>query len=74
MEVIPDIGLSGIKSTSTPLQSNIKMNNVAYNDHAGKVINDSILEDVHAYQNLVRKLIYLTITWYMLLYSCLVNS
>ena len=62
LEVISDAGLSGSKLASTPLEANIKLTSVSYDDHLGNLIEDLLLENISAYQRLVGKLIYLTIT------------
>ena len=61
LELISEAGLTGAKSSTTPIESNLRLTSVEYdlaNDHIG----DVILQDVTTYQRVVRKLLYATIT------------
>ncbi|XP_019248751.1 PREDICTED: uncharacterized protein LOC109228017 [Nicotiana attenuata] len=61
LELISQVGLSGCKPAKTPLKLNKKLTTVDYNVHIGKT-NDLELEDVTDYQQLIGKLLDLTIT------------
>uniref|UniRef100_A0A3Q7HMW4 Reverse transcriptase Ty1/copia-type domain-containing protein n=1 Tax=Solanum lycopersicum TaxID=4081 RepID=A0A3Q7HMW4_SOLLC len=54
-------GLSGAKTVSTPLEFNQKLTSVGFDQHTGGSDNAE-LEDITAYQRLIDKLLYLTIT------------
>ncbi|XP_047249989.1 uncharacterized mitochondrial protein AtMg00810-like [Capsicum annuum] len=56
-----ETGLAGTKKANTPLESNSKLTSVEIDEAAG-VTNDVVLNDVTAYQRLVGKLMYATIT------------
>ncbi|XP_059289573.1 uncharacterized mitochondrial protein AtMg00810-like [Lycium ferocissimum] len=70
LELISNAGLSGAKPASTPMELNSRLTTVEYDEVANKVESDGmgkkidhpLLSDVHSYQQLIRKLIYLTIT------------
>ncbi|XP_059306169.1 uncharacterized mitochondrial protein AtMg00240-like [Lycium ferocissimum] len=55
------MGISGTKSASTPMEMNLRLTTVEYNTLLQST-NDPLLDDIHSYQQLVGKLIYLTIT------------
>ncbi|XP_075103642.1 putative mitochondrial protein AtMg00240 [Nicotiana tabacum] len=55
------MGLSGAKPAATPLEANIKLTSVEY-DQANAVVCDNLLKDITAYQRLVGKLLYVKIT------------
>ncbi|XP_019246328.1 PREDICTED: uncharacterized protein LOC109225979 [Nicotiana attenuata] len=55
------MGLSGAKPACTPLEANAKFTSMEY-DQANKVKDDSLLQEISAYQRLVGKLLYVTIT------------
>ncbi|XP_019240537.1 PREDICTED: uncharacterized protein LOC109220529 [Nicotiana attenuata] len=61
LELITNAGMSGCKSVATPIKLNQKLTTVDYDSHVGRT-DDPQLEDVGAYQRLIGKLIYLTIT------------
>ncbi|KAF3623641.1 Mavicyanin [Capsicum annuum] len=61
MQLISEAGLSGPKVVSTPLEFNHKLTSVEFDQHLGTT-NDPDLEDITAYQRLIGKLLYLTIT------------
>ncbi|XP_049406144.1 uncharacterized mitochondrial protein AtMg00810-like [Solanum stenotomum] len=61
LELISDIGLSGAKLVSTPLEANVKLTTVEYDELTGTT-NDSLYKDVTAYQRIIGRLLYLTIT------------
>jgi len=61
LELLSKVGLGGAKPASTPMEMNIKLTTVEYDSMVGNV-NDPILTYVHSYQQLIGKLIYLTIT------------
>nr|XP_016489309.1 PREDICTED: uncharacterized mitochondrial protein AtMg00810-like [Nicotiana tabacum] len=61
LELLADIGLSGSKPTTTPLEMNLKLTTVEYATHVGRS-DDKQLTDIVSYQKLVEKLLYLTIT------------
>ncbi|XP_060210354.1 uncharacterized mitochondrial protein AtMg00810-like [Lycium barbarum] len=69
LELISELGLSGAKQASTPLEANVKLTSVEYDatcdkedDSTGRKMDDPALGDIGKYQKLVGKLIYLTIT------------
>lgn len=49
LEVISSAGLSGAKPASAPLEANVKLTSVTYDDQIGKVHDDPLLEDPTAY-------------------------
>uniref|UniRef100_A0A3Q7G8R1 Reverse transcriptase Ty1/copia-type domain-containing protein n=1 Tax=Solanum lycopersicum TaxID=4081 RepID=A0A3Q7G8R1_SOLLC len=51
----------GAKSASTPMEMNVKHTTLEYDSIVGSV-EDPMLSDIHSYQQLVGKLIYVTIT------------
>ena len=55
------MGLSGSKPACTPLECNRKLTTLEY-DEATNDIDDELLSDVNSYQNLIGKLLYVTIT------------
>ncbi|XP_070005204.1 uncharacterized mitochondrial protein AtMg00810-like [Nicotiana sylvestris] len=57
LSLISKVGLSGAKPTSSPLEQNQKLTTVDY-----WATGDEELQDICAYQKLIGKLIYLTIT------------
>lgn len=61
IELISDTGLSGAKPVSTPLKANVKLTTVEYDELTGTT-NDPVYKDVIAYQRMVGRLLYLTIT------------
>ncbi|XP_070029686.1 secreted RxLR effector protein 161-like [Nicotiana sylvestris] len=61
LELISDVGLSGVKPVNTPLEVNAKFTTMDYDEHVGG-ITDHILPDATPYQKLIGKLLYLTIT------------
>ncbi|XP_070011133.1 uncharacterized mitochondrial protein AtMg00810-like [Nicotiana sylvestris] len=61
LELVSDVGLSGTKPVFTPLEANINLTTAEYDKLTGYT-DDPLLEDISSYQNLVKKLIYLTIT------------
>lgn len=52
LELISDIGLSGSKSMTTPLESNLKLTTLEHDQTAG-LIRDDILSDASPYRRLV---------------------
>jgi len=61
LQLISETGLSGAKTVSTNLEFNHKLTSVEFDQHIGGS-DDSEVEDVTAYQRLIGKLLYLTIT------------
>jgi len=61
LQLISEVGLSGAKTVSTPLEFNHKLTSLEYDQHTGGS-NDPELDDVTPYQRLIGKLLYLTIT------------
>lgn len=61
LELISDTGLGGAKPVSTPLEANVKLTTVQY-DEITKVIDDPMYKDVTSYQRLIVRLLYLIIT------------
>ena len=66
LELISELGLSGTKPVNTPLETNLKLTSVDYDDfitkEAGSTNEDILLVDPTQYQRLVGKLLYLTMT------------
>lgn len=60
LELISEVGLAAAKPALTPLECNIKMTSVEYDE--GTDIHDDLFEDVNRYQRLIGKLLYLTNT------------
>ena len=64
--MISDLGLTGSKPASTPLEENHKLTSVLYDESvaasSGKPLNDEFLKDPTSYQKLIGKLLYLTMT------------
>ncbi|XP_019240170.1 PREDICTED: uncharacterized protein LOC109220162 [Nicotiana attenuata] len=61
LELISEMGLSGAKPAIIPLETNIKLTTIAYDQGEGS-IGDSPLEDFSAYQRLIGRLMYVTTT------------
>ncbi|XP_019255206.1 PREDICTED: uncharacterized protein LOC109233798 [Nicotiana attenuata] len=61
LELISEMGLSGAKPAITPLETNIKLTTIAYDQATGST-GDSLLEDVSTYQRLIGRLMYVTST------------
>nr|XP_016439694.1 PREDICTED: uncharacterized mitochondrial protein AtMg00810-like [Nicotiana tabacum] len=61
LELISEVGLSGSKPVLTPLELNQKLTIVEYDAHVGR-LGYLELADITAYQKLIGKLLYLTIT------------
>uniref|UniRef100_A0A3Q7GZU5 Reverse transcriptase Ty1/copia-type domain-containing protein n=1 Tax=Solanum lycopersicum TaxID=4081 RepID=A0A3Q7GZU5_SOLLC len=61
LELISDTGLSGAKPVNTPLETNLRLTSVEFDQTAG-LQEDDVLTDNSAYQILVGKLMYATIT------------
>lgn len=66
LDLISDLGLTGSKPASTPLEANHKLTSVLYDESiaasSGKPLNDEFLKDPTSYQKLIGKLLYLTMT------------
>ncbi|XP_070014794.1 secreted RxLR effector protein 161-like [Nicotiana sylvestris] len=61
LELISEVGLSDCKPASIPMELNHKLTTVDYDKHVG-ITEDAELGDITAYQKLIGKLLYLTIT------------
>uniref|UniRef100_A0A3Q7IJS5 Uncharacterized protein n=1 Tax=Solanum lycopersicum TaxID=4081 RepID=A0A3Q7IJS5_SOLLC len=61
LELLSTVGLGGSKPASTPMEMNVKLTTFEYDSAVGGV-EDPMLSDIHSYQQLVGKLIYVTIT------------
>ncbi|XP_070023265.1 uncharacterized mitochondrial protein AtMg00810-like [Nicotiana sylvestris] len=61
LELISEVGLSGCKPASTPMELNHKLTTVDYDKHVG-ITEDAELGNIAAYQKLIGKLLYLKIT------------
>nr|XP_016485768.1 PREDICTED: uncharacterized mitochondrial protein AtMg00810-like [Nicotiana tabacum] len=61
LELVSDLGLSGARVANTPLECNLKLTTVEYDEAIG-VKGDGILEDINKYQRLIGRLMYVTIT------------
>ncbi|XP_070003515.1 uncharacterized mitochondrial protein AtMg00810-like [Nicotiana sylvestris] len=64
LKLISEVGLSAAKPVVTPLDTNIKLTTKEFDDHCNKTKNSGSeqLADQKAYQRLVGKLLYLTMT------------
>lgn len=64
LDLISELGISAARPSTTPMECNLKLTTKKYNDHVfGKsTIDDELLEDKGAYQRLIGKLLYLTVT------------
>ncbi|XP_016493322.1 uncharacterized protein LOC107812684 [Nicotiana tabacum] len=56
-----DLGLGGTKLAATPVDLNQKFTSLKFDAHAG-ITGDEALDDITAYQRLIGRLLYLTIT------------
>uniref|UniRef100_A0A3Q7HF73 Reverse transcriptase Ty1/copia-type domain-containing protein n=1 Tax=Solanum lycopersicum TaxID=4081 RepID=A0A3Q7HF73_SOLLC len=61
LELLSTVGLGGSKPASTPMEMNVKLTTLEYDSVVGGV-EDPMLSDIHSYQQLIGKLIYVTIT------------
>ncbi|XP_070020752.1 uncharacterized mitochondrial protein AtMg00810-like [Nicotiana sylvestris] len=61
LELILEVGLSGVKPVATPIELNQKLTTMEYDTCVGKA-GDLELRDNPAYQRLIGRLLYLTIT------------
>jgi len=61
LELLSTVGLGGAKPVSTPMEMHTKLTTIEYDSMVGNK-DDHVLTDVHSYQQLIGKLIYLTIT------------
>ncbi|XP_040948738.1 uncharacterized mitochondrial protein AtMg00810-like [Gossypium hirsutum] len=63
LELIADLGLGEAKSVCTPLEHNLKLTSIEYDESVQtKVDGDDLVTDVKMYQRLLGRLIYLTNT------------
>lgn len=63
LELIADLGLGEAKSVCTPLEQNLKLTSIEYDESVQtKVDGDDLVTDVTMYQRLLGRLIYLTNT------------
>uniref|UniRef100_A0A3Q7IS00 Reverse transcriptase Ty1/copia-type domain-containing protein n=1 Tax=Solanum lycopersicum TaxID=4081 RepID=A0A3Q7IS00_SOLLC len=62
--LVSELGLTGCKPASTPLETNHKLTSIEFDECSGKVSNteDTVLDDFGKYQRLIRRLLYLTMT------------
>lgn len=61
LQLISDLGLGGTKLAATPVDLNQKFTSLEFDANAG-IIGDDALDDITAYQRLIGRLLYLTIT------------
>ena len=61
LELVAEAGLIGAKPAPTPLESNLRLISVEHDLVTG-LTGDDILHDITAYQRLVGKILYATIT------------
>ncbi|XP_018632330.2 uncharacterized mitochondrial protein AtMg00810-like [Nicotiana tomentosiformis] len=59
--LISDLGLSDARPVTTPLEVNLKLTTIDYDECVGGV-NDCVLEGITTYQKLIGRLLYFTIT------------
>lgn len=62
LELISDAGLSSVKVTKTPMETNLKLTSRKYDKHLNLNKEDKPLNDVSLYRRLIGKVLYLTIT------------
>ncbi|XP_015060424.1 uncharacterized protein LOC107006366 [Solanum pennellii] len=62
LELLADMGLSGAKPVSTPMELNLKLTSTEFDDHINSIHVDTLLEDPKSYQRLIGRLLYLTTT------------
>nr|XP_016504781.1 PREDICTED: uncharacterized mitochondrial protein AtMg00810-like [Nicotiana tabacum] len=62
LELIANLGLSGCKPVSSPLELNAKLTTLEFDTRTGSTTDDTLLEDPRPYQRLLGRLLYLTIT------------
>uniref|UniRef100_A0A3Q7J8J8 Reverse transcriptase Ty1/copia-type domain-containing protein n=1 Tax=Solanum lycopersicum TaxID=4081 RepID=A0A3Q7J8J8_SOLLC len=60
LEMISEVGLAAAKPVMTPLECNMKLTSVEFDE--GNVTTDDLFPDINKYQRLVGKLLYLTNT------------
>ena len=60
LEMISEVGLAAAKPVMTPLECNMKLTSVEFDE--GNVTTDDLFTDINKYQRLVGKLLYLTNT------------
>ena len=60
LEMISEVGLAAAKPVMTPLECNMKLTSVEFDE--GSVTTDDLFPDINKYQRLVGKLLYLTNT------------
>jgi len=61
LELISDMGLSGAKTSGTPIETNVRLTTAEIDKATGSQ-GDALLADASAYHILIGKLLYLTIT------------
>lgn len=62
LESLADMGLSGAKPVSTPMELNLKLTTTEFDSHINPAHIDTLLEDPTSYQRLIGRLLYLTTT------------
>ncbi|XP_047269190.1 uncharacterized mitochondrial protein AtMg00810-like [Capsicum annuum] len=62
LELISDLRLSGTKPSSSPMEINVKLTIVDFDEHTRNTSTNLPLQDPSIYQRLIRRLLYLTIT------------
>ncbi|XP_047267613.1 uncharacterized protein LOC124898041 [Capsicum annuum] len=60
LELVSELGLGAMKPFTTPIDTNIKLTTKEYVDHVHK--REHVIDDPPAYQRLIGKLLYLTMT------------
>uniref|UniRef100_A0A3Q7EDZ0 Reverse transcriptase Ty1/copia-type domain-containing protein n=1 Tax=Solanum lycopersicum TaxID=4081 RepID=A0A3Q7EDZ0_SOLLC len=62
--LVSELGLTGCRPASTPLETNHKLTSIEFDECSGKVSNaeDTVLDDFGKYQRLIGRLLYLTMT------------
>ncbi|XP_055830949.1 uncharacterized mitochondrial protein AtMg00240-like [Solanum dulcamara] len=71
LELIAEAGLAGAKPAGTPLEQNLKLTSVKYDEHVSpkREHANPVLKDPGRYQRLVGRLLYLTMTGLDLAFS-----
>lgn len=62
LELVEDVGLIGTKPVATPLEQNLKLTTIEFDEALQLEKNDEVLADASVYQRLIGRLLYLTHT------------
>lgn len=70
LEIVSEAGLFGCKPAIIPAEQNAKLTTHEYDMNSSSSVEDPVLKDPSAYQRLVGKLIYLTMTRHVYAMQC----